>query len=325
MMDWQEGPAAPPEGAAVALQQHPVFASALKRIGRRTQALSLNWEGRSVGFAQIVLRRVGPLGEVALLSRGPAFAPELECPLRRRAVTALVERLAMRKIAVIATPDPVAGADPLAAAGWLEAMTPAVLARLDLTPEPAVLRARLHGKWRNRLVAAERAGLHVTDAPFKPETARWLLTEEAAQRRARRYGGLPLSLPMAWAAAGGPRATRLFEARLEGRRVAAMLFLIHPPGASYTIGWSGPAGRDAGAHPLILWRAMLWLRARGIRDIDLGTLDTERAAGLARFKLGAGAVPETLGATRFIAPGTRAVARWFAGGAGARKQDRVWS
>jgi hypothetical protein len=39
------------------------------------------------------------------------------------------------------------------------------------------------------------------------------------------------------------------------------------------------------------------LKERGVRRVDLGTVDTDQSPGLARFKLGAGGVPLTLAGT----------------------------
>jgi lipid II:glycine glycyltransferase (peptidoglycan interpeptide bridge formation enzyme) len=73
-----------------------------------------------------------------------------------------------------------------------------------------------------------------------------------------------------------------------------MLFLVHGEAATYQIGWVGDAGRDLGAHNLLLWQAILKLRERGVRVLDLGGVDTARGAGLARFKIGTGGEVVTL-------------------------------
>ena len=52
--------------------------------------------------------------------------------------------------------------------------------------------------------------------------------------------------------------------------------------------------KNLGAHNLLLWRAMLALRERGVRVLDLGGVDTGRGAGLARFKIGTGGEVVTL-------------------------------
>jgi len=82
----------------------------------------------------------------------------------------------------------------------------------------------------------------------------------------------------------------------------AGLFLTHKPWASYHIGWSGEEGRRRNAHGLILWRAITDLAAEGLAALDLGTVDTEAAPGLARFKIGTGARVAPLGPTLLVLP-----------------------
>jgi lipid II:glycine glycyltransferase (peptidoglycan interpeptide bridge formation enzyme) len=81
-----------------------------------------------------------------------------------------------------------------------------------------------------------------------------------------------------------------------------MLFLLHSPWASYHIGWSGAEGRRTNAHALLLWQAMLRLREEGFTTLDLGDVNTEDAPGLARFKIGTGALVAPLGATVLVPP-----------------------
>jgi hypothetical protein len=52
----------------------------------------------------------------------------------------------------------------------------------------------------------------------------------------------------------------------------------------------------------MLARAAEALAAEGLRWLDLGTVDTEAAPGLARFKLGTGARLRRLGATCLVLP-----------------------
>jgi len=67
-----------------------------------------------------------------------------------------------------------------------------------------------------------------------------------------------------------------------------MLFLIHGRRATYHVGWTSEAGRDNAAHNLILWTAMKELKARGVATLDLGGVNTQSGAGIARFKLETG-------------------------------------
>ncbi|SFC84338.1 GNAT family N-acetyltransferase [Tropicimonas isoalkanivorans] len=300
-----------PQGlSALPMQQHEIYGQACEATGCRVRrfALSAGPSGPVRASAQVLVRRWPLLGQAALLSRGPVWEAEVPLEERRAALNALLERLRQEHRAVAVTPEIDACGDPLAESGWLEAVTPCTLASLRVDASEDELRARMSGKWRNRLKRAEQAeleGLEIRDAPMPPKQDHWLLRKEVIQSRARGYRSVPPEFTRAWVAAGGPGSARLFTAWKGGLPAAAMLFLVHSPGASYHVGWTGPAGRETAAHNLLLWRAMLWLRDRGVKQLDLDVLDTAAAPGLVRFKLGSGARALSLGATRLMAPGSR--------------------
>ena len=309
--DWIEtGRLALPADAIVPMQQHPTYGAACEALGTPLRHFALRTSnGPVIGAAQVLMRKVPLLGRAALLSRGPVWAPGIPAEQSRAGLVRLLDLLRADHRIVAVTPETCAGADPLEGAGWMQAMTPCHMAVLDLTGGVEAMSARQHGKWRNRLRRAESAGLQVHHAPMPADPAHWLLAVEAEQARRRRYRRLPPSFTLAWVAQGGRRSARLFTASQDGKPVAAMLFLLHGPSATYHIGWSGPEGRAVDAHNLLLWQAQLWLASRDVRLLELDLVDTQTTPGLARFKLGSGARVVPLGATRLSAPGTR----FFAG------------
>lgn len=265
------------------LQQSAAYGAVARAAGRRVLRLEIRAGGDSIGHAQILRR--GPL---ALLSRGPVWAGAAGSGLRRAALCAFGAAAPL----LLATPEAETGAG-------LPLITPRHVAEIDLAPGAAALRAAMAGKWRNRLVAAEAAGLAV--GPGGPRDLEALLAREAAQRRTRGYRALPPGFTRAFAATH-PGALRLWCARRGGEMVAAMAFLVHRPWATYHLGWSGAEGRAAHAHALLLWTAMQVFAAEGLARLDLGDVNTEDAPGLARFKIGAGARVRALGATVLLAP-----------------------
>lgn len=286
------------DAAAAPMQQHPRYGRALALCGAGVRRLAIaDDDGAVIGRAQIVTRRLGPLA-LSMIGRGPVWhGPQ----------SGGGQRAALRQIAREVGPlvaIPAAQAAPMPRGpGLVALMTPAHHAVLDLGPGPATLRAGLGGKWRNRLVRAEADAVVVTRA----RDFGWLLAAEAGQARARGYRALPARFTEAWVAAGDDGAGdssgyRLYEAHAGGALIAAMLFLTHRPWASYHIGWSGEAGRRRNAHGLILWRAITDLAAEGLAALDLGTVDTEAAPGLARFKIGTGARVAPLGPTLLVLP-----------------------
>jgi hypothetical protein len=272
-------------------QQQWDYGESVRAMGGDVLRVMLRDGGRVVAAGQMTSRRLVGVVHAALTSRGPVFAgPDVPRAEVYRALTRETP-LPWPRLCVL-TPE--AGPDEAAAlraAGLRRVMTGAAAAAIDLTPPRDNLRAAMDGKWRNRLRAAERAGaLRVTldDAPAAAALAK-LEAEDRRQEGERGYRALPFALTAAWIARAGRRASLLASATLEGETVAQMLFVRHGSGALYHVGWANAEGRRSGAHPLLLWRAMGALKADGALRLDLGSIDTRRAPGLARFKLGAGA------------------------------------
>lgn len=223
-------------------------------------------------------------GRLRLVSRGPVFGRDLSPDDQRRAM----QQLAHWPGVTIATPEV-----PVTGFGLIPLVTPMHHAIWRLGPD---LRAGLAGKWRNRLMAALRAGVDVTMGT--PATLEKLIGEEAVQRRRRGYRCLPPGFTRALPA----EALRLWEWRHDGEIGAAMAFVRHGGSATYHLGWASEAARRQGVHAVMLMAAAVALQAEGVQWLDLGSVDTDRAPGLARFKLGTGAALHRLGATCLVLP-----------------------
>ena len=290
------GPAGPdPSGAA--WQQSLAYGIACARLGSTVYRAVLTDAVGIVATAQLVGRRFLGVAEVVACTRGPVWHRKTT-PDERAAAYRLLGRTAPVRLpgARVLTPDAAEEEAPaLRAARLGRVMTAYTTAELDLAQPLDTLRAAQHGKWRNRLRRAESTDLLVTSSRFRPERDAWLLARESEQREARRYQAMPLPLVTEWArAAPEPDHLRIVTARVHGDPVAAMLFIVHGDTALYHIGWSDSRGRSTDAHCLTLWRATADLKRHGVRTLDLGGLNTGSGAGIARFKLGSGAVPRTL-------------------------------
>ena len=281
---WEAAVAALAPGAA--LQARAGYGAIAAAAGRGLRRFRITADGRLVGLAQVLGR-----GGLWLCSRGPVFAADLPEATRRRALRRLARALPG---VLIATPE-----EPVAGFGLVPLITARHQALWDLTPEEGALRAGLQGKWRNRLAAAERAGLRVR----VEQAADWLIAAEASQRKDRGYRALPPAFATAWAQQSPGSALVLSAGTAAAPRQAGVMVLRAGAGASYHLGWSGPAGRAAGAHNLLLWQAALRLRGMGLRRFDLGDINSEAGAGLMHFKLGTGASVHRLGATCLVLPG----------------------
>lgn len=177
-------------------------------------------------------------------------------------------------------------------AGFRQVMTPATVAEIDLT-QPM----QMHAKWRHALQKAQDGPLKTRHRPFDIAKDHWLLANDMAQQRAKKFRAMPHAIVQNWPA----HETQISVAMHRKTPVAAMLFLMHGPTVTYQIGWANDVGRSLCAHHRLLREAAAIFTANGHQRLDLGVIDTENAIDLARFKLRSGAAARKLGGT-WIAP-----------------------
>lgn len=271
---------------------------------------------RTVGMAQVFVKRIGPgktgLGRFVRLLRGPLFISGLPRETRDAALALIRARYPWRQRCLLWwLPELNGGSESEAALARL-GLRPMVSGyssiRFDLAPSLDRLRKQLDGKWRNMLKTAEKSVLllevsSLRAGSWNPEAFAALMAEHDEHRLENRFLGPDATFYAAfvdaakaaaededaillWAHAG-PHLGKV-------RPLAGILILRHGPGATYAMGWSNEAGRLVKAHYRLLWRAVEELQQRGLADFDLGGVDTERGAGVARFKLGLGGEVFTL-------------------------------
>ncbi len=276
--------------AAAALQQDWAYGEAMRSSGVRCLRAQVVRDGQTLAIAQFIGVRIALLVATGLCSRGPVFLQPLDAATK----SAIFRRLKRESPlawprAVFFTPD-----ESLQAVSGVErlqrVMTGYATVMIDLERDVEALRAAMHPKWRNRLAVAERAGLTVHKVGGKPAQYRWLLEREEAQRKGKGYLALPTGFVEAYQTAKQTAADAVFTLRVDAGRepAAAMMFLIHGTAATYHIGWAGDKGREIDAHNLLLWQAMRQLKEKGVRRLDLGGVNTQSGAGIARFKIGSG-------------------------------------
>ncbi|PJI91624.1 acetyltransferase (GNAT) family protein [Yoonia maricola] len=262
------------------LQQHPIFAAALKRMGRQVSFVDVP------GAAPVLT--VQQFGQ-RMTSRGPVWHEDKQ--------QGALQHAGLRMINAD-TPQDAA----LQAAGFRRLMTNAYVAELDLTTTATQRCQAMKPKWRNAWRAAQSAPLFLAEQRFNLNTHAWLLHADIAQQRSKQFRGLPHDLIMAYAAEN-PRAVRVLVAYDGDTPVAGMLFLLHAPVATYHIGWTNTQGRALSAHHKMIIQAAEQFAARGYQRLDLGLVDTDTTPGLARFKIGTGARVRPLGGTWLRFPG----------------------
>ena len=288
--------------AAGPLQQDWAYGSTMLVSGGTVIRAVIQADGQTVGLAQCVVRRFGNLGGVALCTRGPLWLQPLSSKDKAHVYRSMRQSLPVKGLRFLfVTPNEPNG-DDLGLSSIKRVMTGYSTALLDLTPSMEDLRAGLEKRFRHRVGGAEKSELTVHRVGTNVGQYRWLMDAEQQQRDNRGLQGMPLHFVDAYIASRKQPGHNVLSLRADiGRdRVAGMMFLLHGQAATYQIGWTSDAGRDAHAHNLLLYKGMEALKERGIRSLDMGGINTGRSAGIARFKISTGAKVVTLAGTFWV-------------------------
>lgn len=284
--------------ADASYQQDWAYGDALKAVSPSVDILRAavrREDGSLVALAQVAAKPFAIVGRFALCTHGPVWMGGTGPDEKREAYRRLKGSIPQRWPRLLVVTPNEAGGDMAGLRGMSRVMTGDATVLLDLTRDEGDLRAAMDQGWRNRLSKAERSDLQVQKAGVKPAQYRWLLDAEAKQRVKRGYRAMPVEMTERWqdAKAEGANGDRtagiaVYRADLKRDAAAGMLFLVHGRRATYHVGWTSDEGRKVAAHNLILWTAMQDLKARGISTLDLGGVNTQSGAGIARFKLETG-------------------------------------
>ncbi len=253
-----------------------------------------------VGCVQVLDGSFFGLIRIVEILRGPLWLPDVGAADRRDGLVAIRDSFSLRRRELlllmpelIDTPENRA---VLRDVGMRQMITGYSSIWLNLA-SPEKLRAAMDGKWRNALRGAEGSKLKVQIARGG-RSLDWLLEQHDAFRRNRGFRAPSGSLIRSFIETVRRKSdVMIATAALGSDTVAGALFLCHGTTATYYVGWSGPQGRDNGAQNLLLWRGIEALHENGMKMLDLGGIDTRRAPGVARFKLGLGGEVFTLSGT----------------------------
>ena len=276
--------------AGGALQQDWAYGFSLTVPGVTCHRAEVILDGETVALAQFICRRYGFVLSVALCTRGPLWLKPLAADVRARIYQHIKRSLPLARPRLALFSPEITDPTDASVARLIRVMTGYSTLMIDLTRSGEQLRAELDARWRNRLGAAEKSGLTIVNDEVAPEYVKWLLAAEQAQRAEKSFHGLPVAFVERYIQAGTStkQTALILHAEHQGRRIAAMLFLLHGRVATYHIGWADQTGRETNAHKLILWRAFEILRTRGITTLDMGGVNTHDLPGISRFKLGMG-------------------------------------
>jgi hypothetical protein len=274
-----------------ALQQDWAYGACMKALGVQVLRGVVTREGEPLALAQFIVRFFGgKLASMAVCSMGPVWLAAVSAHEKKQAYQILKKTIPLKKLRLVLFTPCDAAASDLGLSSWRRVMTGQSTVVLDIAKPLEDLRAGLDRRWRAPLMRAESSELKIHRVGTNAGQYRWLLDVEMQQREKRGFMGLPLQFFDLYVQSRGQPSKNILTIRADfGRdRVAGMMFLIHGEAATYHVGWNSDVGRDLHAHHLILWHGIQELKARGVRILDLGGVNTIRSAGIARFKISTG-------------------------------------
>ena len=266
------------------------YGDALEQLGRRILRARIFAHNELIGVAQIEMRKIAGFFTIAHIMRGPVWRGDtLPVEARVNAIEAIRADLPVKGAHAFVVMPEGDGDEFPKKAGYRRVMSGYHTALLDISGSEEDVRARLDGKWRNRLRAAEKSDLRLSPLGKKPEKYGWLMEKEAHRQRTLNYKSPSISLAPHYQAVMGARSVYGFEAKIDAERVGGALFLKHGRCATYHIGWTNGDGKAANANNLLLWQGIKALKRAGVEILDLDGVNTDINPGIARFKIGAGA------------------------------------
>ncbi|MFD2205284.1 lipid II:glycine glycyltransferase FemX [Kiloniella antarctica] len=165
---------------------------------------------------------------------------------------------------------------------------------LDLDKSEDELKANLKPNWRNPLNQSYKKGLSL-EVDTQGVHLAWLLALNEMDKLLKEFKGPSPALLSSLKRFTKDRNDFLLLRAIEkGTPVGAILVILHEASATYLVGWNSPDGRKLKAHNYLIWNAVLELKKRNIKWLDLGGINTKEAAGVTAFKRGLGGQEFTL-------------------------------
>lgn len=168
--------------------------------------------------------------------------------------------------------------------------------RVDLSKTEIDLRGMLKKKWRNCLQKAERVGVTSTQGTSGECFLKFLEDHEALlQKKGFDTPVTPVFVKAMQMLLPDDRKMHVFAAHVHGAALGSILIAWYGQRAEYLVGAVRDEGKHLNAGQLLLWRALLEMKRRGVRWFDLGGAHPEKTPkGIYHFKAGLRATPYQL-------------------------------
>lgn len=290
-------------------QQDWSYGAVLRQSGAQVNRIIFYKNDVPIAMVQIIERRFLKFFEVGAIQRGPVFIGQVSRVDQDAVLKKILKEYPrkFKKFMIIMpesldeTIDEDASKEETIAQEKIllqekrrQVYTGYTTLNIDLTRSEKELWDGLDAKNRNMIRKAQKHNLKIVVGGYDQKNIDFILQQEVAQQKKVGYNGLPVSFIEQYAKLSGEKnkVITVFayaqNAKKTDMPLAGAIFLTHGCGATYHVGWNGEKGRALKAMNLILWEALVFLKSRNFHFLDMGGINTDKAIGIARFKLGFG-------------------------------------
>jgi lipid II:glycine glycyltransferase (peptidoglycan interpeptide bridge formation enzyme) len=283
------------------------WAKVKRTVGWRAVRIEVLRQGELVGGCQLLLRKIGGVGSVGFVPRGPVIAEAAPPEVGAAALSGL-EAAARSERVLYLKVQPPAGSEDMAATlrdrGYSESAVetaPTATVLVDLQRDAEDILAGMRTNTRRNIRRGLRSGVVVRSGDGADITMLHELVRATAQRQG--FAPYPERYYQAmWDLFSRRGQAHLLVAEQAGMPLSAVLLIAFRHTVLYKIGgWSGEA-RETRPNELLHWEAIEWAKRAGHLWYDLEGIDLSAARavvdgadppstptdGVSHFKLGFG-------------------------------------
>jgi hypothetical protein len=155
---------------------------------------------------------------------------------------------------------------------------------IDLHRDTDEIRHRFHSPWRTHLNHGEKSGLSLISSS-SVESLELMIKKHEDNMREKQFVGPSGDFVRALYKAN-PEGVVVLLACKDGRPVCGTIMVMHGLSVEYFIGWFSKEGRKLNAGNFLMWNALIEVKRRGCRWLDLGGFGISERYG--HFKIGMG-------------------------------------
>ncbi len=243
-------------------------------------------DGKNIGILQMLTKKILGVPIAFRVNRGPLFLHEYNTIDNHLQVMETVKRdkTGIRPVfyapMVKWTPENLLS---FKGYGWkVSNMFGFPSGTIDLTVSEEQIRKSFDSKWRNQLVASEKNEIIISNTSDEFEEYVQIYSKDKTERG---YDGVPDEL-LLWLKKNSNVLDVYSAQDTEGHLLGFDIFYLHGKTSTYLVGWNSADGRKYYLNNLLLYKAIIGAKEKGMYIFDLGGIEDIHTESVAKFKRG---------------------------------------